>query len=93
MVLLSFRFALHICHSLQVLLQADEESTREYITEELGLHHRVKGKRLIDIFGDLLPSTISCEPYKNNCTVLLCHQQRKRLLRVVKARSIDLVEE
>jgi len=54
MVVLSFRFALHICHSLQVLLQADEESTREYIIEELGLHHRVKSKRLIEIFGDLL---------------------------------------
>lgn len=64
MVVLSFRFALHICHSLEVLLQADEESTREYIIEELGLHHCVKSKRLIDIFGDLLTSTISCEPYK-----------------------------
>lgn len=62
--ILSLRFALHICHSLEVLLQADEESTREYIIEELGLHHRVKSKRLIDVFGDLLTSTISCEPYK-----------------------------
>ena len=60
MVVLSFRFALYICHSLEVLLQADEEST----IEELGLHHRVKSRHLIDILGDLLPSTISCEPYK-----------------------------
>ena len=47
-----------------MLLQADEESTREYIIEELRLHHRVKSKHLIDIFGDLLTPRISCEPYK-----------------------------